>query len=351
MKKTCLAFAALAASCCLAAPDGNTKGAVFATAALRDGSVIRGEFGSRVIRGSTAFRESLALDPALVRSVTFSGTNGAAKVELSNGDRFSMTVANGFFSVRSIIGGIKLPVAIFRSLSLSPRGAACGAEDGLVFHCTFDDDEALSSPLAGPPVKLLFGKVSPEKGRKGGSLFVLPGVAGAQIDFPAGSFGQEGCIEFWAELAGGKTEFTTGGDPRFFLLADPSGREFAILEFASNNGCGNSGLGGHVCGLRTQTNSGFRQYMPYADVFRGADCSGWHHYAFVWSRSQVAVYLDGRVLCSSSGVVDTSSFADSGLVMDIPLNQERGRSFNNKSAFYIDELKVWNFAKKEFICR
>ena len=35
-------------------------------------------------------------------------------------------------------------------------------------------------------------------------------------------------------------------------------------------------------------------------------------------------------------------------VMDIPLNRIRGKSFNNKSAFYMDNLKVWNYAKTNF---
>ena len=43
-----------------------------------------------------------------------------------------------------------------------------------------------------------------------------------------------------------------------------------------------------------------------------------------------------------------ATFSDSEILMDIPLNRIRGKSFNNKSAFYMDDLKMWNYAKTEF---
>ncbi len=321
---------------------------ITANATLKDGSSVKGEFCSKKITGSTIFAEKLDLDPAIVKSLAFAGTNGEAKVEFANGDKFAMTVANKDFAIKSLLGELSIPRENFRALSLSARKiAAGGSDEGLVFYCTFDDEAALASPIAGPFVKLELGKIVADKGKTGGALFVNPGIAGAQITFPAGTIANQGCIEFWANMASGKTEFSTGGDPRFFILSTNDGTEIAHFEYASNNGCGNSGLGGHICGLRTQTNSGSSYLMPYSAVFKGEDYNGWHHYAFVWSPTSLAIYVDGKLFCHTEGKLNAAQI-DGEVIMDIPLNRLSGKSFNNKSAFYMDELKVWNKAKTEF---
>jgi hypothetical protein len=142
-------------------------------------------------------------------------------------------------------------------------------------------------------------------------------------------------------MASGKTEFSTGGDPRFFIMHTSDGNEIANLEFASNNGCGNSGFGGTFCGLRAQANRGFSYMMPYSDVFKGADYNGWHHYALTWTANSIKIFIDGNVVCSSNGSVNINLIEDSEIVMSIPLNRKTGKSYNNKSAFYMDELKIW----------
>ncbi len=331
----------------LAAFAGKTPCTILATASLKDGSTIKGEFLTSQITGSTAFMEKLVLEPTIIKSLTFTGTNGESKVSLCNGDGFTMKISNDRFKLKSLIGSLEIPRTNFRSLAFSSQRGTSAAKDGLVFSCTFDDEKSVASPAIGPSVKLELGRIK-GNGKNGGALYVEPGVAGAQIAFPAGIFGNEGCIEFWANMASGKTEFTTGGDPRFFLLSDSMGREFAYLEFASNNGCGNSGFGGHICGLRAQTNRGCSFMMPYSDVFKGQNYNGWHHYAFVWSVGSLRIFIDGKLVCSGRGQYDTATFSDSEILMDIPLNRIRGKSFNNKSAFYMDDLKIWNYAKTDF---
>ena len=321
---------------------------ISANATLKDGSTFKGEFSTKSITGSTIFMEKLELDPALVKTVTFVNTNGESKIELKNGDRFAMTVADEAFAIKSLLGELNIPRKNFRSITLSSRRiSAGGCDDGLIFYCTFDDEASVAAPAVGPSVKMELGKIIADKGKTGGALFVNPGIAGAQIAFPSGSFGTEGCIEFWANMASGKTEFTTGGDPRFFLLSAKDGTEIAHFEYASNNGCGNSGLGGHICGLRTQTNSGCSYLMPYSAVFKGEDYNGWHHYAFVWSTTELAIYVDGKLFCRTEGKLNAAQI-DGEVIMDIPLNRLSGKSFNNKSAFYMDELRIWSKAKTEF---
>ena len=344
MKHFIAAVFASAISAVLVADDA----VVSANATLKDGSTVKGEFLAQKITGSTIFLRKLALDPSIVKSISFPGTNNAAKIELENGDKFTMKVHNKTFPFASILGELNVQRKNIRSITLSTkRISAGGCDDGLIFYCTFDDEASVAAPAVGPSVKMELGKIIADKGKTGGALFVNPGIAGAQIAFPSGSFGTEGCIEFWANMASGKTEFTTGGDPRFFLLSTKDGTEIAHFEYASNNGCGNSGLGGHICGLRTQTNSGCSYLMPYSAVFKGEDYNGWHHYAFAWSTTELAIYVDGKLFCRTEGTLNAKQIAGD-VIMDIPLNRLSGKSFNNKSAFYMDELKIWNKAKTEF---
>ena len=346
-----VSFAASAdkpASCAAACKDA-AKTTVAATALLSDGSTIKGEFLAPKITGSTAFSGKLALNPAIVKSITFSGTNNAAKVELENGDRFTMRVRDKRFTLRTVLGRLDIPRRTVRSLTLAKRSAAANCrEAGLVFYCTFDDEASVAAPAVGPSVKMELGKIVADKGKTGGALFVNPGVSGAVVVLPKGTLGPDGCIEFWANMASGKTEFSTGGDPRFIVLLDEKGNEKSHFEFASNDGCGNSGLSGHFFGLRTQTHTGFNYTMPYSDIFKGADYNGWHHYALVWAPTNLSIYIDGRKVCGADGKINTEELAKSELIMDIPLNRITGKSFNNKSAFYMDELKIWNRAKTEF---
>ncbi len=322
---------------------------IAANATLKDNSTLKGELTTKQITGSTLFLEKLELDPALIKSITFKGTNGESKVELANGDKFAMTVANENFAIKSMLGELAIPRENFRSIALAARRASTGGgEDGLIFHCTFDDAAALSSPAVGPAVKLELGKIREQGGRQGGALFVNPGIAGAEILFPAGAIGPEGCFEFWANMASGKTEFSTGGDPRFLMFYDTELNERGAFDFACNDGQGNSGICGTFFGIHTYSKSGYTHMMPYSDIFKGDDYNGWHHYALVWTPSRLTIFIDGKEICHADGHLQTELLAQSAVTVSIPLNRIRGRSFNNKSAFYMDDLKIWNFAKTEF---
>lgn len=318
-----------------------------ANATLKDGSTINGEFASKSINGSTLFIERLNLDPSLVKSVVFANTNGEAKVELNNGDKFSMTVANESLAVKSLLGDLLIPRESFRSLKLSPCKVG-GREDGLIFHCTFDDEAALATPVAGPAVKLELGQIKTSEGKNGGALFVNPGISGAVVVLPKETLTPEGCIEFWANMASGKTEFSTGGDPNYFAIYTADGNIGGALGFACNDGVGNSGICGFFFGLRTYSNTGYTHMMPYSDVFKGEDYNGWHHYAFTWTQTSLSLYIDGKEVAHTIGRLDVGLLAKDDITLAIPLHRTFGKSFNNKSAFYMDDLKIWSFAKREF---
>ncbi len=111
-----------------------------------------------------------------------------------------------------------------QSLALAKRRAwAAGAEPGLLFHCTFDDEAAITSPAVGPKGTFLQGRFMP-----------------------------------------GKIGHTVCG-----------------LDIVSNNGCGNSGFStgtllGNMASIR-----GFRQ-LRYDELYPSSDYRDWHHYAIVW---------------------------------------------------------------------
>lgn len=361
MKHCLVIIAAAAATSLLAAPAPRAASTIFANASLKDGSTIRGEFRTERIHGSTAFLDKLDLDPGIIKSVTFDGTNGESKVELANGDKFAMTIANESFAIKSLLGDLDIPRANFRSLALSARNlAAGGTEDGLVFYCTFDDEEATEHPAIGNAmVRLLNADF--QQGKDGGAMKVQRGLPAVEISFLPGTFGDKGCIEFWANFLDGKTEFSTGGDPRFFTLYKKSGNEFGTFEYASNSGNGNKGLCASLPAGFTSTHSGFTGMMPYSDIFHGRPYEGWHHYALVWNvhginsedfrgARTIAIYIDGK----SVGSVYTQGhpeamppLSDLKTVLGIPM-RESGPSYNNKSSYLMDDLKIWNHDKTDF---
>ena len=143
----CLATA-IACFCSFAA-FAVARTTVSITPTLKDGSSVRGDFLTKDITGEMLFAKNLVLTPSLAKSINFTGTNGEAKVELSNGDRFAMRIANDKFAIRSMLGNLKISRTNFRTLSLSARSAAKSkgcANNGLIFHCTFDDAASITSP-------------------------------------------------------------------------------------------------------------------------------------------------------------------------------------------------------------
>lgn len=316
------------------------------SANLTDGSTINAEFLPEHITGKTVFSEELKLSTAVIRTISFVGNNGEAKVELTNRDNFGIIIADEVFQVKSVLGEIAIPRDSLRALALRAVNGE-SKEEGLVYACSFDQIDGIASPECGPAGRMELGQLCPSAGRTGGALLVKPGIAGAQVVFPANTFGNNGCIEFWANLQSGKTEFSTGGDPRFLLLTTADGEELIHFEYASNDGCGHCGLTANVGNVRVYTHEGFRGMMPYSDIFKGEDFNGWHHYALSWTPENVFLYLDGKQLSRSTGTISNAKLSGA-TILDIPLNRKSGKSYNNKSAFLIDDLKIWNYAKESF---
>ena len=333
---------------------------VTSSASLKDGSTVKGEFATQSITGSTTFMEKLSLDPGIVKSLTLAGTNGEAKVELANGDKFAMTVANDSFAIKSLIGELNIPRNNFRALSLSTRKvAANGYDDRLIFYCTFDDEAAIRSPAVGPIG--IFQKGEFLDGKNGRALYLPAYTSCAKFILPGEMIGTAGTIEFWAKI----NEFgslTDGGCPRFFEILALDSRGEISHDWNANNGSGGSGLTFRIDGLPAMASSHFS--MEFSSCIRSSyrhspmtPPQGWHHYALVWDangigdsiRYSALVFIDGqRVLAApfNPGWQGPKNL-NSGTTLFFPSREDEMPDYARR-AYTIDEFKIWNYAKTSF---
>ncbi len=343
--------AAFAGSAALAA-----KPAITVSASLADGSTVRGEFLTEKIAGATLFEKSLALAPSLVRTLSFTGTNGASKVELFNGDRFAMTVSNDAFAVRSLLGDLKIPRANFRSLTLASRSATAqgGSSGGLVYHCTFNSREEVSQPKVGPRGFFMAGEFP--KGVDGFSLHVPPYTSAARFELKPGTVGRKGTIEFWGKIDEGMARLTTGGCPRFFEIICYEPRDEISQDWNSNNGTGGAGLTFRLGGLPVMASSSYGRFSTYD--FIKEDLYGWHHYALVWDADGItldnggtataAVFVDGKsVMTTSAANWNGPPLANHRSFLVFPSREDEMPSYG-RVGYAIDEFKIWNYAKTDF---
>ena len=322
---------------------------VSANATLKDGSTVKGELCTEQISGSTAFMEKIRLDPAIVKSLAFAGTNGESKVELINGDKFAMTVATESLAIKSLLGELNIPRNNFRLLAFSTRKiSANGHDEGLVFYCTFDDEAAIRSPAVGPNGIFQNGEFL--DGKNGRALYLPAHTSGAKFTLPGEMIGTAGTIEFWAKI----NEFgslTDGGCPRFFEILAPEGKGEISHDWNANNGSGGSGLTFRVDGLPAISSS----YSSYRRPLTPPQ--GWHHYALAWDTngigdstiSSAVVFIDGQRVISTAfhpawhGPRNLSN----GATLFFP-NREDEMPDYARRAYTIDEFKIWNYAKTSF---
>ena len=215
MKKLHLIVLTALLTGCVTAQTGEDY-TISVNATLKDGSTVRGTLCTERISGATAFMEELQLDSAIVKSLAFTGSNGESKIELVNGDKFSMTVANESFQINSLLGELAIPLANFRSIVLTQRKVSTGEDNGLVFYCTFDDPAAITSPAVGPKGVYLRGSF--HDGKSGKALQTTVYAQNATFELPSNFFKTSGCIEFWAKILKTSPYIGNGGDPRLFTI-------------------------------------------------------------------------------------------------------------------------------------
>ena len=338
--------AAILSAIAFATVAQNDKMTVSATASLRDGSSVKGEFHAPRIAGSTVFMEKLELNPAIVKSLIFSGTNGEAKVELLNGDAFAMTIVNESFAIKSILGELSIPRRNFRSIFLAARKTPpAGEQDGLLFYCTFDNEAAITSPAVGPKGTLCSREFTDGKFNK--ALYVPVGGSAGFFTLPPGMFTKEGCIEFWAKLAP-RHEFYRDCDPRMILIRSPSG--LFSVEYSSNNGGGRGGFFVRCFGLEYIKGGSAGGGYRYSDVV--SDITAWHHYAFSWSEDSLEIFIDGVALSGGfkvrPGRINEEKLKSGPSIMGLPNDNTNLFNTEPNTPFTIDELKIWDHPRSEF---
>ena len=326
------------------AKDATTT--IAANAKLKDGSSVKGELDTEHITGSTIFTEKLKLDPAIVRSLTFAGTNGETKVELANGDKFAMTVANESFAIKSLLGELAIPRTNFRSIALSAhKASANGNDEGLVFHCTFDNEAAISTPAVGPKGTICSREFT--EGKINNALRVPVGSSAGIFTLPPETFGKEGCIEFWAKIEP-RREIYRDCDPRMIFIKSPAG--WFTVEYSSNNGGGRGGFCIRCFSLEYIKGGTYGGGYRYSDVI--PDITAWHHYAFSWTEDALTIYIDGVALSGAfktgSGRIDEEKLKSGPSIMGLPNDNTNPYNTEPNTPFILDELKIWNFPKTEF---
>lgn len=340
---TSAALAVSAANESTVASTNNTI--VTANATLKDGSTVKGEFLAQKITGSTIFLKKLALDPSIVKSISFPGTNNAAKIELENGDKFTMKVHNKTFPFASILGELNVQRKNIRSLTLAKRCAAANDDEGLVFYCTFDDEDAVKTPAIGPKGTVCSREFVDGKANK--AVRVPIGSSAGFFTLPPETFGKEGCIEFWAKIEP-RREFYRDCDPRMIFIKSPAG--WFTVEYSSNNGGGRGGFCVRCFGFEYIKGGSYGAGYKYSDVI--PDVTAWHHYAFSWTETDLTIYIDGNALKGAfktgDGRIDEEKLKGSTSVMGLPNSNANPYNTEPNSAFSIDELKIWNHTKQEF---
>lgn len=342
------------------APTAAAEVAVSATARLSDGSTVKGDLLAAKVTGSTLFLKKLDLDPAIVKSIAFQGTNNTAAVELVNGDKFTMTVLNEAFAVNTLLGKLDIPRANIRSLVFARRRAAAdGAEPGLVFYCTFDDEASVSTPAVGPKGRFVQGEFA--QGKVGMALQATVYSPNAAFELPSGFFKTSGCIEFWAKILKQSPYIGAGGDPRLFTITPKSsGNIICTLDIVSNNGSGNSGFStwtflGNMASLR-----GCR-VLRYDDLFSSGNGHYWHHYAIVWDKDGIAgldgmptkaLFIDGKPVQDVQNHIrkaeEVTALLSSPTMLSFTIDPDLDPELTTKSPFLIDEFKIWDCARTSF---
>ena len=340
---TSAAIAVSAANESTVASTNNTI--VTANATLKDGSTVKGEFLAQKITGSTIFLKKLALDSSIVKSISFPGTNNAAKIELENGDKFTMKVHNKTFPFASILGELNVQRKNIRSLTLAKRCAAANDDEGLVFYCTFDDEDAVKTPAIGPKGTVCSREFVDGKANK--AVRVPIGSSAGFFTLPPETFGKEGCIEFWAKIEP-RREFYRDCDPRMIFIKSPAG--WFTVEYSSNNGGGRGGFCIRCFGFEYIKGGPFGGGYKYADTI--PDITAWHHYAFSWTKDAMTIYIDGNALVGAfktgDGRIDEEKLQSGPSVMGLPNDNTSPYNTEPNTPFVIDELKIWNRSKQVF---
>ena len=124
--------------------EGNQTSAIVT---MTDGSSVRGVVLDDKLAGDAIFADNLELPVELLKSIEKVGTNGMAKLTLSNGDLLTLRLGTTAIKIDSLLGKLELPFGNIRKVSLSSKSTAKNAS-GSVFIA-----KAVSYPPSGQPTR------------------------------------------------------------------------------------------------------------------------------------------------------------------------------------------------------
>ena len=124
--------------------EGNQTRAIVT---MTDGSSVKGVVLNVEMAGDAIFADNLELPVELIKSIEKVGTNGMAKLTLSNGDLLTLKLDTTAIKIDSLLGKLELPFGNIRKVSLSSKSTAKNAS-GSVFIA-----KAVSYPHSGQPTR------------------------------------------------------------------------------------------------------------------------------------------------------------------------------------------------------
>ncbi|MDD4872626.1 MAG: cohesin domain-containing protein [Kiritimatiellae bacterium] len=164
-----------------------------------------------------------------------------------------------------------------------------------------------------------------------------------------------GCVEFWAKLEGCPASISGGGEKPYFLEMGDGSSAWTI-GFNANNGGSIGGLCGET-GPHYYLGTGVYGTWSYESVLGVGQAEAWHHYALVWNKDSIAGVSDGtkKVAIYLDGQLNSTMWLHIGTNdVFIPLTNGAFRLMHNsltQGKIYMDNLKIWNYAKTNFADR
>jgi hypothetical protein len=228
------------------------------------------------------------------------------------------------------------------------------APDSLILYCTFDDVNSITNPVTGPggtfnanpETNFITGQV--------GNAYVANYMEDKLVFFPKEVVpAKRGCIELWARLFDMPYFITWGASPALFGPMSWDIWPRYNIQFNGNTGLGGAGLAGCAGNGEVATNCWWYDYS-YSSII--GDVNAWHHYALSWdmcgvpgSQNSIQIYLDGIPLEAS--MIDCDGGNHTPTAFDAITDDFFIICFQfvEQGSAAVDELKIWNYPKTQFI--
>lgn len=239
-------------------------------------------------------------------------------------------------------------------------GCVSFADRDLVYSCTFDSAEAITSPEVGPAGE--FRDLTLKEGHSGKALYVPAYKGVVRVPLANGLPISKGCIEFWAKLADPNRRFNTGADPFFYTIVPLDSERVDLsrswVSINANNGSGASGFCVSIgaCWLASRMNR--LSNDTYATLFSEANPDAWHHYRLVWNldgiaddpKTAISLRVDGKEVAScplGSKRIDGDFCKRLAVpsVLNFPIPFKGSNHDTSHSAYLIDDFKIWKTDK------